>query len=195
MYEELENFERNEVWTLVEPPRDVNVIGTKWVFKNKHGEDDETVRNKARLVAQGFNQVEGLDFGETFAPITCLEAIRILLAFAASKLFKLYQMDVKSGFLNGVIHEEVFVRQPPCFENPKCPNRVYKLSKALYELNQASRAWYARLKTFLLEYGYVMGSVDKTLFTLNHGTGFLLVQIYVDDIIFGGSSHTLISRF
>jgi hypothetical protein len=103
MHEELENFERNQVWTLAEPPRDVNVIGTKWFFKNKQGEDGEIVRNKAHLVAQGFSQVEDLDFGETFAPIALLEAIRILLAFATSKVFKLYQMDVKSAFLNGVI--------------------------------------------------------------------------------------------
>jgi hypothetical protein len=150
------------------------------------------VRNKARLVAQGYSQVEGLDFGETFAPVARLEAVR---AFVASKGFKLYQMDVKSDILNGVIQEEVYVRQPPSFESPKYPDRVYKLSKALYGLKQAPRAWYARLKTFLLEHGYAMGSVDKTLFTLNHGTDFLLVQIYMDDIIFGGSSHTLVSRF
>jgi hypothetical protein len=175
--------------------RDVNIIGTKWVFKNKQGEDGEIVRNKAHLVAQGFSQVEDLDFGETFAPVARLEAIRILLAFVTSKGFKLYQMDVKSIFLNGVIHEKVYVRQPPDFENPKYPHRVYKLLKALYRVKQASWAWYARLKTFLLEHGYVMGSVDKTLFTLKHDTDFLLVQIYVDDIIFGGSSHTLVSRF
>jgi hypothetical protein len=139
--------------------------------------------------------VEGLDFGEAFTPIAHLEAIRILLAFAASKGFKLYQMDVKCAFLNGVMQEEVFVRQPPGFENPKYPNKVYKLSNALYMPKQASRAWYARLKTFLLEHGYVVESVDKTLFTLNYDTDFLLVQIYVDDIIFGVSSHTLVSRF
>jgi hypothetical protein len=97
--------------------------------------------------------VEGLNFGETFAPIAHLEAIRILLAFTASKGFKLYQIDVKSVFLNDVIQEKVFVRQPLGFENPKYPDRVYKLSKALYELKQASWAWYARLKTFLLELG------------------------------------------
>jgi hypothetical protein len=173
----------------------VNIIGTKWVFKNKQGKDGEVVRNKARLVAQRYSQVEGLDFGETFAPIARLEAIRILLAFSASKGFKLYRMDVKSVFLNGVIEEEVYVRQPPCFYGPKYQDRMYKLSKALYGFKQASRACYARLKMFLLEHGYVMGSVDKTLFTLNHGTDFLLVQIYVDDIIFGGSSQTLVSRF
>jgi hypothetical protein len=176
MHEELENFERNEVWTLLVPPRDVNVIGTKWVFKNKQGEDGEVVRNKARLVAQGYNQVEGLDFGETFAPVARLEAIRILLAFAASKGFKLYQMDVKSAFLNGVIQEEVYIRQPLGFESPKYPDRVYKLSKALYGLKQALRAWYARINMFLLEHRYVMGSVDKTLFTLNHALTFYLFR-------------------
>jgi hypothetical protein len=101
-------------------------------------------------------------------------------------------MDMKSAFLNGVIQEEVYVRQPPGFKNPKYPDRVYKFSKALYRLKQASWAWYARLKPFLLEHGYVMGSEDKTLFTLNRGTDFLLVQIYVDDIIFGGSSHSCV---
>jgi hypothetical protein len=110
MHELLENFERNQVWTLVDPLRDVNVIGTKWVFKNKQGKDGEVVRNKARLVTQGYNQVQGLDFGETFAPVARLDTIRILLAFVASKGFKLYQMDVKSAFLNGVIQEEVYVR-------------------------------------------------------------------------------------
>jgi hypothetical protein len=104
-------------------------------------------------------------------------------------------MDVKNTFLNGVIQEEVYVRQPPGLESPKYPDRVYNLSKALYRLKQASWAWYARLKMFLLEHEYVIGSVDKTLFTLNCGTDFLLVQIYVDDIIFGGSSHSLVSRF
>jgi hypothetical protein len=98
-------------------------------------------------------------------------------------------------FLNGVIQEDVHVRQPPGFEISEYPNRVYKLSKVLYGLKQVPRAWYARLKTFLLDHGYVMGSVDKTLFTLKHGNDFLLVQIYVDDIIFGGSSHVLVSSF
>jgi hypothetical protein len=131
------------------------------------------VRNKARLVAQGFSQVKGLDFGEIFAHV---EAIRILLAFATSKGFNLYQMDVKSAFLNGIIQEEVSVRQSPSFENPKYYNRVYNLSKVLYGLKQASWTWYATLKTFLLDHGYVMGSVGKTLFTLNHDTNFYLFK-------------------
>jgi hypothetical protein len=104
-------------------------------------------------------------------------------------------MDMKSVFLNDVIQEEVYVRQPPYFENPKYPNRVYKLSKVLYELNQESWAWYARLKTFLLDHGYVTGSIDNTLFTLKHGSDFLFIQIYMDDIIFGDSSHVFVSSF
>jgi hypothetical protein len=134
------------------------------------------VRNKARLVAQGYSQVEGLDFRETFAPVARLEAIKILLAFAVFKGFKLYHMDVKSAFLNGVIQEEVYVRQPPDFKSPKYPDIMYKLSNALYGLKQAPRAWYARLKTFLLEHGYVMGSVDKIIFTLNHALTFYLFR-------------------
>jgi hypothetical protein len=161
-------------------------------FKKNRG---RMVRNKAHLVAQGFSQVECLDFEEIFAPFAHLKTIRILLAFAASKGFKLYQMDVKSSFPNGVIQEKVFVKQPIGFENPKYPNRVYKLLKALYVLKKTLRAWHARLKVFLLEHGYVMGRVDKTLFTLKHDTDFLLIQIYMDDIIFGDSSHYLVSSF
>jgi hypothetical protein len=153
------------------------------------------VRNKTRLVAQGYSQVEGLDFVENFALLARLDDIMILLAFTASNGFKLHQMNVKNAFLNDVIHEKVYVRQPSGFESPKYPDRVYKISKILYGLKQAPRAWYARLKTFSLEHVYVTGSVDKTIFTLNHGTDFLLVQIYVNNIIFGGSSHTLVSRF
>ncbi|WVZ80894.1 LOW QUALITY PROTEIN: hypothetical protein U9M48_028331 [Paspalum notatum var. saurae] len=176
MHEELENFERNHVWDLVEPPPNCRPIGTKWVFKNK--------------------QEGGIDYEKTFAPVARLEAIRILLAFGASKGFKLQQMDVKSAFLNGFIEEEVYVRQPPGFENAKFPEWIRrKLRKALYGMTQAPRAWYARLKSFLLMSGFVMGSVDKTLFLLSRGGDTLIVQIYVDDIIFGGSSHALVSSF
>ncbi|WVZ53245.1 hypothetical protein U9M48_004216 [Paspalum notatum var. saurae] len=180
MHEELENFERNHVRDLVEPPPNRRPIGTKWVFKNKRGEDGMVVRNKARLVAR-VSSKEGIDYEETFAPVARLEAIRILLAFAASKGFKLQQMDVKSAFRTGV-----YVRQPPGFESARFPDRVYKLRKALYGPKQAPRAWYARLKSFLLKSGFVMGSVDKTLFLLSRGGDTLIVQIYVDDIIFGG---------
>ncbi|WVZ95767.1 hypothetical protein U9M48_041491 [Paspalum notatum var. saurae] len=184
--QELANFERNRVWVLVEPPPHCNPIGIKW--------DGIVVRNKARLVAQGFCQKERIDYEETFASIARLEAIRILLVFAASKGFKLFQMDVKSAFLNGFIEEEVYVRQPPGFEHPKFPNRVFKLQKVLYGLKQAFRAWYERLRKFLVDQGFQMGSVDKTLFLFRHGKDLLIVQIYMDDIIFGGSSHALCNQ-
>ncbi|WVZ63536.1 hypothetical protein U9M48_013160 [Paspalum notatum var. saurae] len=157
MHEELENFERNHVWDLVEPPPNCHPIGTQWVFKNKQGENGMVVRNKARLVAQGFCQKEWIDYEKTIAPVARLEAIRILLAFVASNGFKLQQMDVKSAFLNRFIEEEVYVRQPPGFESVKFPDRVYKLRKSLYGLKQAPRAWSARLKSFLLKSGFVMG--------------------------------------
>jgi hypothetical protein len=164
MHEELENFERNQVWELVDPPLWCKPIGTKWVWKNKEGEKGEVVRNKSRLVAQGFSQKEGIDYEETFPPVAHLEVIRILLAFSVAKGFKLQQMDVKSAFLNGVLEEEVYVRQPPGFESEKYPHWVYKLMNALYGLKQASRAWYGRLRGFLFEQGFEMGRSIKPCF-------------------------------
>ena len=134
MHEELNNFTRNEVWTLEEWPKGTRVIGTKWVFRNKQDDQGVVVRNKTRLVAKGFSQVEDLDFGEIFAPVTKLEAIHILLAYASHHVMKLYQIDVKSAFLNDFINELVYVDQPPRFEDPRYPNHVYRLSKALYGL-------------------------------------------------------------
>jgi hypothetical protein len=120
MQEELNNFKRNEVWSLVPRPKQ-NVVGTKWVFRNKQDEHGLVTRNKARLVAKGYAQVAGLDFEETFAPVARLESIRILLAYAAHHSFRLFQMDVKSAFLNGSIKEEVYVEQPPGFEMTGIP--------------------------------------------------------------------------
>ena len=136
------------MWELVKcpDPRKHNIIGTKWIYRNKQDEQGQVVRNKARLVAQGYTQVEGIDFDETFAPVARLEAIRILLAYANHHNILLYQMDV---MLNGKIEEEVYVAQPPGFEDPKHPDMVYKLNKALYGLKQAPRAWYDTLKDFL----------------------------------------------
>ncbi|KAK2429213.1 putative mitochondrial protein [Trifolium repens] len=148
--EELNQFKRSEVWDLVPRPDKVNIIGTKWIYKNKSDEKGVITRNKARLVAQGYTQVEGLDFEETFAPVARLESIRLLLGMACILKFKLYQMDVKSAFLNGYLHEEVYVEQPKGFSDPVYRNHVYKLKKALYGLKQAPRAWYERLTQFLV---------------------------------------------
>jgi len=195
MQEELNQFERSDVWELVPRPSTQSVIGTKWVFRNKRDEHGVIVRNKARLVAQGYNQEEGIDYEETFAPVARLESIRMLLAFASHKEFILYQMDVKSAFLNGYIVEEVYVEQPPGFQDHKYPNYVFKLKKALYGLKQAPRAWYDRLSKFLLQNGFSIGKVDTTLFTKTKGVDLIIVQIYVDDIIFGSTNVSLCEEF
>jgi hypothetical protein len=153
------------------------------------------VTKKSRLVAQAYSQKEGKDYEETFAPVAHLEAIRILLSFSLAEGFKFYQMHVKSGFLNGFLEEEVYVKQPPGFESVEFPHRVYRLRKALYGLKQAPRAWYGRLRGFLFTKGFEMGKVDKNLFLVRQGDDILIVQVYVDDIVFGGSSHSLVARF
>ncbi|GJX07048.1 copia protein [Tanacetum coccineum] len=140
MQEELNQFKTNDVWELVPNPMDMTIIGTKWIYRNKLDENGVITRNKVRLVAQGYNQQEGIDYDETYAPVARLESIRILLAYACALDFKLYQMDVKSAFLNGFINEEVYVAQPPGFIDFTKPNYVYKLKKALYGLKQAPKA-------------------------------------------------------
>ncbi|GJW69206.1 retrovirus-related pol polyprotein from transposon TNT 1-94, partial [Tanacetum coccineum] len=144
-------------------------IGTKWVFKNKKDERGIVIRNKARLVAQGYTQEEGIDYDEVFAPVARIEAIKLFLAYAAFKDFMVYQMDVKSTFLYVKIKEEVYVCQPPGFEDPDFPDRVYKVEKALYGLHQAPRAW--------------------------HKGNILLVQVYANDIIFGSTKKELCIAF
>ncbi|PNY05239.1 retrotransposon-related protein [Trifolium pratense] len=195
MQEELNQFERNDVWSLVPKPSHKNIIGTKWVFRNKLNEQGEVVRNKARLVAQGYSQQEGIDYTETFAPVARLEAIRLLLSYAINHNITLYQMDVKSAFLNGVISEEVYVKQPPGFEDISNPNHVFKLKKSLYGLKQAPRAWYERLSNYLIEKGFEKGQVDNTLFRKTTKNDILIIQIYVDDIIFGSTNATMCKNF
>ncbi|GJS15896.1 putative ribonuclease H-like domain-containing protein [Tanacetum coccineum] len=164
MQKELLQFKLQKVWTLVDLPNGKRAIGTKWVFRNKKDERGIVVRNKARLVAQGYTQEEGIDYDEVFAPVARIEAIRLFLAYASFMGFIVYQMDVKSAFLYGTIEEEVYVCQPPGFEDPQFPDKVYKVEKALYGLHQALRAWYETLSTYLLENRFRRGTIDKTLF-------------------------------
>ena len=194
MQEELNQFERNEVWGLVPRPNNQNVIGTKWVYRNKM-DGNIIIRNKARLVAQGYNQQKGIDYEETFAPVARLETIRMLLTFACYKNFILYPKDVKSAFLNGFINEEVFVEQPPRFESFNFPNHVFKLKKALYGLKQAPRAWYERLSKFHISSGFKIGKIDITIFIKPKDKEMLIVQIYVDDIIFSATNGSLCEEF
>ena len=152
-------------------------------------------RNKARLVAKGYNQEEGIDFDETYAPVARLEAVRLLLAFSSIKGFRLFQMDVNSAFLKGYIYEEVFDSQPPGFEDYKHIEHVYKLKKALYGLKHAPRQWYERLSEFLLSQGYNRGTSDRTLFIKKKKENIILVQVYVDDIIFGSTNEKMCEAF
>ncbi|GJZ50914.1 retrovirus-related pol polyprotein from transposon TNT 1-94 [Tanacetum coccineum] len=195
MQEELHQFDRLQVWELVDKPFGKNVIKLKWLWKNKKDEDQTVIRNKARLVAKGYAQEEGIDFKESFAPVARLEAVRIFIAYAAHKSFPIYQMDVKTTFLNGPLKEEVYVAQPDGFVDPDHPEKVYRLRKALYGLKQAPRAWYDELSNFLMSKGFTKGTIDPTLFTIRYGEDILLVQIYVDDIIFGSTNPKFSKRF
>ncbi|GJU15575.1 putative ribonuclease H-like domain-containing protein [Tanacetum coccineum] len=176
MQDELLQFKLQKVWTLVDLPNGKRAIGTKWVYRNKKDERGIVIKNKARLVAQGYTQEEGIDYDEVFAPVARIEAIRLFLAYASFKDFVVYQMDVKSAFLYGKIEEEVYVCQPPGFEDPDFPDRVYKVEKALYGLHQAPRAWYETLSTYLLDNGFQRGKIDKTLFIRRDKGDILLVQ-------------------
>ncbi|GJV30940.1 putative ribonuclease H-like domain-containing protein [Tanacetum coccineum] len=164
MHDELLQFKLQQVWTLVDLPYGKRAIGTKWIYRNKKDKRGIVVRNKARMVAQGYTQEKGTDYDAVFTPVDRIKAIRLFLAYASFKDFVVYQMDVKSAFLYGKIEEEVYVCQPPRFKDPEFPDRVYKVEKALYGLHQAPRAWYETLSTYLLDNGFQRGQIDKTLF-------------------------------
>jgi hypothetical protein len=158
-------------------------------------EKGQVVGNKARLVCKGYAQVEGQDFDENFAPVARLEAIRMFLAYSCHKNFKVYQMDVKSTFLNGDIEEEVYMEKPEGFSLTDNPNYVCKLKKALYGLKQAPRAWYYRLKFFLQDKGFKKGTVDNNLYIKSEGDNLLVVLVYEDDISFGCTNESSVHWF
>nr|GEW06554.1 putative ribonuclease H-like domain-containing protein [Tanacetum cinerariifolium] len=179
----------------IDCPEWVRPIGTKWVLKNKKDERGIVIRNKARLVAQGYTQEKGIDYEEVYAPVARIEAIRLFLSYASFMGFTVYQMDVKSVFLYGTINEEVYVMQPPGFQDPEFLARVYKVEKAMYGLHQAPRALYGTLSKYLLTNGFQRGTIDQTLFIRKQKGDFILVQVYVDDIIFGSSNLQLCREF
>nr|GEY04139.1 hypothetical protein [Tanacetum cinerariifolium] len=174
--EELSQFKLQEVWTLIELPNGKRAIGTKWVFRNKKDERGIVIKNKARLVAQGYTQEERIDYDEVFAPVSKIEAIRLFLAYASFKDCVVYQMNVKSAFLYGKIEEEVYVCQPLGFEDPDFLEKIYKVEKALYGLHQAPRAWYEIFSTYLLDNGFQRGKIVKTLFIKRDKSDILLAQ-------------------
>ncbi|GKA12370.1 putative ribonuclease H-like domain-containing protein [Tanacetum coccineum] len=195
MQEELLQFKLQKVWVLVDLPSGKKVIGTKWVFRNKRDERSIVVKNKARLIGQGFRQEEGIDYDEVFALVARIEAIRLFLAFASYMGFTVYQMDVKSDLLYGTIEEEVYVHQPPGFVDPAHPNKVYKVIKALYGLHQAPRAWYETLSSFFDGKWFQKRYHDHNIVFSDEKSDIMLVQVYVDDIIFGSTKKSMCTEF
>nr|GEV07931.1 putative ribonuclease H-like domain-containing protein [Tanacetum cinerariifolium] len=195
MQEELLQFHLQKVWTLVDLSRGKRAIGTKWVFRNKKDEIGIVIKNKSRLVTQGFTQKEGIDYDKVFVLIARIKAIRLFLAYASFMGFFVYKKDVKSAIMYRRIKEEVYVCQPPGFEDPDYLNKVYKVEKAVYGLHQAPRAWYETLTKYLLDNGFQRGKIDQTLFIKRQKEDILLVQVYVYDIIFGSTKKELCTEF
>nr|GEU98830.1 retrovirus-related Pol polyprotein from transposon TNT 1-94 [Tanacetum cinerariifolium] len=195
MQEELLQYKRIDVWVLVPAPDNISPLTLKWLFKNKHDEEQMVIRNKSRLVVRGYRQEEGIDFEESFAPVARMEAIRIFLAYATHKSFTVFQIDMKTAFLHGSLKEDVYVYQPEGFIDADHPSHVYKLKKALYGLKQAPRAWYDELLMFLLQNHFFNGTIDPTLFIRHIQDYILVVQFYVDDIIFGSTHPRYIQLF
>nr|GFA56873.1 retrovirus-related Pol polyprotein from transposon TNT 1-94 [Tanacetum cinerariifolium] len=183
----LSKFKRLDVWVLVPAPDNITPLTLKWLYKNKHDEEKTVIQNKSRVVIRGNRQEQGIDFKESFALVARMEAIKIFLAFAAHKSFTVFQMDVKTAFLHGTLKEDVYMCQPEGFIDADHPSHVFKLKKALYGLKQAPRIWYDELSTFLLQNHLFKGTTDPTLFIRHFIDDILVVQVYVDDIIFGSS--------
>ncbi|CAL9001562.1 unnamed protein product [Prunus brigantina] len=192
MKDELSMIEKNATWELVDRPTKKPVIGVKWVFKTKLNLDGSVQKNKARLVAKGYSQKPGVDYNETFAPMARLDTIRTLIALAAQKSWKLYQLDVKSAFLNGFLEEEVYVDQPEGFVVKGSESKVYKMHKALYGLKQAPRAWYSEIDGYFAECGFTKSQSEATLYFKTRGeASILIVSIYVDDIVYTGNNQAI----
>ena len=174
---------KNETWKLVDRPCNKNVIGVKWVFKLKYNADGSINKHKARLVVKGYAQQTRIYFTETFAPVARFDTIRLLLAISAHKGWKVFQMDVKSAFLNGVLKEEIYIEQPEGFISKDKPDKVFLLNKALYGLKQAPKAWYSRIDDYLLKLRFIRSCNEATLYVKHENQEILIVSIYVDDIL------------
>eukprot|EP01018_Ginkgo_biloba_P020382 Gb_28245 [translate_table: standard] len=179
----------------MEFPLDKDMIGTKWIYKTKYKSDGSIDKHKARLVAKGYAQQEGVDYTETFAPVAKMDTISTVLVLAAQHGWIIYQMDVKSAFLNGYVDEEIYVEQPQGFEIAGKKNKVYKLKKALYGLKQAPQVWYSRIDTYFQKRGFQKRSSDPNLYIKVIGSDILIVSLYVDDLIYTGNNHKMLHDF
>ncbi|KAJ9542648.1 hypothetical protein OSB04_029154 [Centaurea solstitialis] len=195
MNEEILVIRKNNTWELVDLPEGKNVTKLKWVYHTKYRADGTIQKHKARLVAKGYAQEEGVDFGETFSPVARFETVRTFLALAAQLQWPVYQLDVKSAFLNGELEEEVYVAQPEGYAVNGCEDKVYKLKKALYGLKQAPRAWYSKIDSYFLENGFERSKNEPTLYVKKRGTDFLVLCLYVDDMIYMGSCESIVAEF
>ncbi|CAM8910995.1 unnamed protein product [Rhodiola kirilowii] len=195
MNKEIKALEGNNTWLLTDLPKNKTVVDCKWIYKIKYLADGSIERFKARLVARGFTQIEGLDYHETFAPVAKMTTVRCLLAIAAARNWPLHQLDVDNAFLHGTLEEEVYMKLPPGFyKKEKAAGKVCKLIKSLYGLKQASRQWFAKFSSSLVEFGFQSSLNDYSLFTLTRGSVFLILLVYVDDVIITGNSEELISE-
>ena len=195
MDEEMRAIIHNNTWELVELPKGSQPIGVKWVFKKKMNAQGEIERYKARLVAKGYKQKAGVDYDEVFAPVARMETIRLLISQAAQFKWPIFQMDVKTAFLNGVLEEEVYVEQPLGYMKAGEEKKVLKLKKALYGLKQAPRAWNTRIDTYFKENGFEQCPYEHALYVKKNGRNVLLVALYVDDLIFLSSNDQMIEEF
>ncbi|GJU27803.1 retrovirus-related pol polyprotein from transposon TNT 1-94 [Tanacetum coccineum] len=195
MHDEMEALKQNCTWTLVPRPSASNIVGSKWVYRIKYHADGSVERFKARVVAQGFTQIPGLDYSHTFSPVVKASTVRIVLSLAVLHRWRLHQLDVKNAFLHGHLNETVYMEQPPGFIDPQFPNHVCKLSKALYGLKQAPRAWFHRLSSFLLAHGFVCSRADTSLFVFTKDSCIMYLLVYVDDLILTGNNESLLTSF
>lgn len=195
MEEEIAMIEKNETWELVDRPKHKDVIGLKWIYKTKYHEDGSIQKHKARLVAKGYTQQPGIDFIETFAPVVRMETIRVVLALAAQLELQVFQLDVKSAFLNEELEEEVFVEQPQGFCVEREENKVCRLKKALYGLKQAPRAWNSKIDGYFLQDGFRRSPNEPSLYVKKENHDILIVCIYVDDLIYMGTNMQMVKNF
>ena len=186
---------RNQTWTLVPSFSNFRIVDNKWVFKIKRNPDGSIQRHKARFVEKGFQQRPGIDFQETFSPVIKPSTVKVVLSVAVSRHWDVRQIDVNNAFLNGILTEEVFMKQPEGFVDPAQLSAVCKLNRSLYGLRQAPRAWYDRLKSTLCTWGFQNSKMDSSLFTLHTSSGIIWLLVYVDDILITGNNTQLLNKF
>lgn len=195
MREELLMIKKNQTWELIEKPYDRNIIGVKWMFRTKLNPDGSINKYKARFMVKGYAQIFGVDYSDTFAPVARLDTIRLLLVISAQKGWLVFQIDVKSAFLNGVLQEEIYVEQPKGFEFEGQEDKVYLLKKALYGLKQAPRVWYSRIDDHLLNLDFNKSLSKCTLYIKHFSSEVLIISLYVDDLLITGSNVSVIDKF